>query len=218
MFSRLIHERKSLYLIWFILFIFGVLWSILIPPESAIVYLNDFYRTPLLVFFSLGTRLGELFGFSLAFIVIVLRWRYREMLALVIASLIVVTLSWFFKHMVYPDAIRPSVFLEQVGIELKNHNSYTLNRKFSFPSGHSAAAFTFFFFLALCFKRGWMVFLCLAFALIVALSRVYLAQHFVTDVTAGSLLGVIISSFCYYLFVYRNPWPTSGLNRFVIPK
>lgn len=69
----------------------------------------------------------------------------------------------------------------------------------SFPSGHTEAAFCLFF--SLCFftdKKGLQILYFLA-ALLVAISRMYLLQHFMADVLAGAWLGVIVATFSYYV-------------------
>lgn len=71
---------------------------------------------------------------------------------------------------------------------------------YSFPSGHSSAAFAFFLVLGALAGRAqpprwrltWMLLACLP-AGAVALSRVYLGVHWPTDILAGALLA---SSFC----------------------
>ncbi|RZK40560.1 MAG: phosphatase PAP2 family protein, partial [Hymenobacter sp.] len=73
----------------------------------------------------------------------------------------------------------------------------------SFPSGHSTSAFSVFLLLTLLVKnkRWGYVFLLLAAA--AAYSRVYLAQHFVEDVYAGSLLGTVLT---LALVSWLNPY------------
>jgi membrane-associated phospholipid phosphatase len=41
-------------------------------------------------------------------------------------------------------------------------------------------------------------------AIITAYSRIYLSQHFLQDVVAGSLLGVITSSVIYYVLAKKK--------------
>jgi membrane-associated phospholipid phosphatase len=75
----------------------------------------------------------------------------------------------------------------------------------SFPSGHSAGAFSFFCFLSLMLApayRAWgLLFFCLA--LLAGYSRVYLAAHFFEDVYAGSLIGYAMTTI---VFVAMHRW------------
>lgn len=58
---------------------------------------------------------------------------------------------------------------------------------FSFPSGHSAAAFA--VALPIAFTYAWLAPLALGLATLVALSRVTLRVHYFSDVMAGIALG-----------------------------
>ncbi len=71
--------------------------------------------------------------------------------------------------------------------------------KFSFPSGHTAAAFllatmTFFFY-------GSMAMPLFLWAGAVGVSRVLLGVHFPTDILAGAVLGTSIATVCFYHIV-----------------
>ncbi|MGB4781265.1 phosphatase PAP2 family protein [Candidatus Methylomirabilis sp.] len=59
----------------------------------------------------------------------------------------------------------------------------------SFPSGHSVTAFAMAFVLSRAYPRYTLLFYGLAG--LVALSRVYLAKHFPSDVVAGAALGLL---------------------------
>lgn len=61
----------------------------------------------------------------------------------------------------------------------------------SFPSGHSASAFT----VATILSFFYPAFIPLSFvtASVVALSRVYLGEHFLSDITIGSALGTLMA-------------------------
>jgi membrane-associated phospholipid phosphatase len=115
----------------------------------------------------------------------------------------------FLKRQVFSHMDRPGRFREGLGdmhwvadIELNNH--------FSFPSGHSTAAFSMCFALAVILGRPkWG----LAMALIggvLAFSRVYLSQHFTQDIIAGAALGTVTAYFVYrWLYVSpfsQRPW------------
>ena len=71
--------------------------------------------------------------------------------------------------------------------------------EFSFPSGHTMTAFGIAVALALFFPALSAALLFFAFS--IAVSRVVLGMHFVSDVIAGMLLGAAIGYGCYLLFV-----------------
>lgn len=67
----------------------------------------------------------------------------------------------------------------------------------SFPSGHTAASFTFATALALKNKKAGTIAFVLAF--LMGLSRLYLFVHFPTDVLAGALFGMLFGWLGYRL-------------------
>lgn len=64
---------------------------------------------------------------------------------------------------------------------------------FSFPSGHASIAFAAAFILAsFDTKRKYIYY---SIASLIALSRIYLGCHYVSDVVSGAILGILISFF-----------------------
>lgn len=71
----------------------------------------------------------------------------------------------------------------------------------AFPSGHAVAAFATAMVLILA-TRSWSISIAsLLAALLIALSRIYLGQHYPTDVLAGMVLGLAVGAACYGIFV-----------------
>jgi membrane-associated phospholipid phosphatase len=72
--------------------------------------------------------------------------------------------------------------------------------EFSMPSGHTAGAFSFATFILFSYQKylpkhaGLVLFLLAAAC---GISRIYLAQHFISDVIAGSFLGLLIGFISY---------------------
>lgn len=79
---------------------------------------------------------------------------------------------------------------------------------YSFPSGHAMNTASFYFTLSyilkekLKFKKLYKIIYILFF--FVAISRVILGVHFVSDVLVGTFLGIFIS--CLFIHIYNNYW------------
>jgi membrane-associated phospholipid phosphatase len=101
--------------------------------------------------------------------------------------------------------------LNQVeGVDVHIHNS--------FPSGHSTQAFAILMCLAYATQKQALKFIYFFLALFTALSRVYLSQHWLIDITAGSMIGVFFSLLFYYLFITRNKMPKLNKPVFELKK
>lgn len=146
--------------------------------------------------FVYGTHIAD--GYLTGAIALALLWRnWRSMLLVGGASLLGSVLVQTMKRGVF-EAHRPGYFLDRMpglripeGTELMQH--------FSFPSGHSAAAFGLCLSLALLInQRGWSIVLAVV-AVLLAGSRVWLSQHFTEDVVAGALVGTITAWLAYAL-------------------
>jgi len=70
--------------------------------------------------------------------------------------------------------------------------------QFSFPSGHTMTAFAVAIPLALFFPTWTIGLLFCAFS--VAISRILLGMHFLSDVVAGALIGAVIGYLGYFTF------------------
>jgi membrane-associated phospholipid phosphatase len=128
-------------------------------------------------------------------------FKRKFFIAVVAGAIISTILAQFLKRIVYPDELRPISFLADTfpvhqiaGIEMR--------RIHSFPSGHTTTAFTMALLMAYMInKKAWSIILpILAFA--AAYSRVYLSQHFPTDILAGMCIGIFSSVLS--LLIYRK--------------
>lgn len=88
----------------------------------------------------------------------------------------------------------------------------------SFPSGHTVTAFSTAIVVTYCAKnKSWGLPL-LVLAVLVAYSRMYLSQHFFEDVTAGSVIGVVVTIIWLYWvdnreFLRSAKWDRGLLKR-----
>ncbi|WP_170265103.1 phosphatase PAP2 family protein [Salibacter halophilus] len=178
--------------------------------------LNKFHLPPLDYFFKYGTHLAS--GYSIvAFTVLFLFLKVKWGLLVGLSQLISAPVTQFLKRGVFDWVFRPGFYYEQMS-EITPHlvEGVNLQHKFSFPSGHATAAFSLFFALALTTKnRVLNCFLALC-AVIVSYSRVYISQHFMEDIIAGSLIG-IMGALLAYFFIKRsltnNTWMEKGFMK-----
>lgn len=71
---------------------------------------------------------------------------------------------------------------------------------YSFPSGHTTGAASFYSALAVSFRRRWVSTLCAIAILLVGFSRMYLGVHWPIDVFGGLALGITITFVTYGWF------------------
>lgn len=71
---------------------------------------------------------------------------------------------------------------------------------YSFPSGHSHSAASLTTQCALRFKKAWIIIAGVILTALVMFSRVYLGQHYVSDVLAGCSLGIILAITLTWLY------------------
>ena len=64
---------------------------------------------------------------------------------------------------------------------------------YSFPSGHTQTATTFWTSLMIIFRKKWVNILGIVMILGVGLSRLYVGVHYPTDVIAGVIMGILLS-------------------------
>ncbi|HEY4322797.1 MAG TPA: phosphatase PAP2 family protein [Mucilaginibacter sp.] len=93
------------------------------------------------------------------------------------------------------DAPRPRLYFKDQLSRIHFVKGVDILSYHSFPSGHTVTAFSAAVVATyLCKNKSWGV-LFLLIAILVGFSRMYLSEHFFEDVTAGSVLGVLITAF-----------------------
>ncbi len=124
----------------------------------------------------------------------------------------------FLKRIVFPHHLRPIKVIEfaQEAVQLHIVDNVDVLTHFSFPSGHAGTIFTAVCFLSLIStrKHSWYSVGLLFIATLVAYSRIYLCQHFYTDVYAGAWIGGWTTLIVYIVLIdFPMPsWVTSRLS------
>ncbi len=183
-------------------------------PKAELHILLNKANTPFFdVFFKYATHLGD--GAMIAILAVIFLFvKYRYFFAFLIGSLSTALVVNLFKKVIFTEMYRPSKYFELFeSYQLHLVEGVKLHSLQSFPSGHTATAFSVFFMLALITKNRWGKLALFFGAVLVAYSRVYLSQHFAIDITVGSLVSVVLMLVSFWWVQY---WRKSWLNKSVL--
>jgi len=182
---------------YFLLLIFALFILFANSKGAGFVLLNPYHTIFLDYIFQGLTLLGDGF-FSIAFCVVLLFVRKKYVSLLVFMSfassgIAAQVLKYFITE------ARPAVFLEHSNYPYFIEN-VTLHNYHSFPSGHTATIFALISIVAFVSKNKLSAIPLLIIGALVGYSRMYLGQHFMVDVTIGSLTGILFAIICWILF------------------
>ena len=155
------------------------------------------------VFFRYVTLLGEHHVFITA-IFFLLAYRYYYAILLASVGGIHYILVQFLKQFVFNSA-RPKLYFQDSEMSFNVVEGIQIESLFGMPSGHTAAAFTLATLLICLTKNKLLQVIYMLIAILVAISRVYLFQHFMEDTIVGALIGFFISGFFWWYFTYKRP-------------
>lgn len=198
------NSKRNVIIILTILFIIlSILMSVhaLNNFESVFYYKLIGYMSPLLtIAMKAISYIGNTITVVLICIILTLhpktRWKYGGISSVsVIASFIA---NMILKLMFARE--RPDIF------RLINETNY------SFPSGHAMISTTLYSILGICIYKNIknktlkyiLISICILIPFVMGISRVYLGVHYITDVMAGWIGGLIISISTYLIYKYLN--------------
>ncbi len=189
-------------IIWIIMFVLLMYYG----KINCHLLLNSFHTTIGDYFFKYITEVGG----SIPFIILglLLFYNYRNFIFLGLSQGLSSLITFVIKRVM--QIPRPSVIFNELGIELPVVDGVDLHHSLSFPSGHTTTAFATFFVLAVIIKNKYIKLLCLIIAILGGYSRIYLSQHFITDVLAGALIGLLSAIIISPIF-YEKQWGDSNL-------
>jgi len=205
---RVLFQRTGGFLIlWLLFLLLGTVLVSLYGKTGFHILVNQYQPQSIDVFFVWITRLGEGWGLAAGFIFLLFYHRKSLLFYLSSWAFSVLTVQ-ILKKGFFSEIPRPaSVFSEDGPIRFVEGVSY--RHWESFPSGHTADAFSVCFALALImgnkYHSGWWF----VPACIIAFSRVYLSQHFFQDILAGAFISVFCTSLCFLIW---QKWKPGFLN------
>lgn len=139
-------------------------------------------------------------------------WR-QFLTAMLCIALMFLLCDQFSSHLIKPIIARPRPthypgVMEQVRV-LYNY----AGGEYGFMSGHATNSFGFVMFTSLLFRNRYYSLVTAFGALLVCYSRVYLGVHFVSDIVAGALFGMLIGFLVYRLYAWLiSKWEENGLS------
>ena len=176
---------------FWIIILFWILGFVLIMTTNQLELhkqLNGFNSSCLDTIVPYATHIGD-GGFAILLVVILFFVNKKYSIILLFSFLISSGITQFLKQVVFPNVMRPiHYFQNEEGFHfVKDVVMHTQN---SFPSGHATTCFAIFTTLVLFWKENLRLQAIFAIsAILFALTRVYLSQHFLEDVLAGSFIG-----------------------------
>lgn len=196
-----LRKTSNFYFVYFSFLAVGVAFFLYQEHGDFVLALNNTHNIVLNYFFRIWTYGGD--GVLFAVIAVFLLFTRRNYgYIYLLVGLIQGGISFLMKQVLFIGSPRPKTYFEgeQVldfieGVDVHSYNS--------FPSGHTMTAFSIACFLALMLQnRKWSIILAFG-AVLVGISRIYLLQHFLIDVVAGSLIGVMVSTI---VFMFSEPF------------
>ena len=167
------------------LFSMSMLWG----KNEAFLYLNANLGLVADKVFEYSSYLAEGWIWIPYFILLV--GLYKKDTAFILMNFLVSTLlTQFAKNYIFDTAMRPmasGLDATQIhtvpGVEIHTFNS--------FPSGHTATAFTLFLLTTYLFPNKYVLTIGIVYAMVCGYSRIYLAQHFPLDLAGGIFVALL---------------------------
>ena len=184
---------------------------IIFSKASVHLFLNSYYNDFADVLFKYLTILGD--GIVIPFLVLFLAFiRFRYAFFLLSVYAVSGLFTQLLKRTFFLKVPRPTKFFEDIAQLHLVPDVDQLSMK-SFPSGHSTTAFAIVICLVLMVKNDILKLMFFILAALIAYSRVYLSQHFLTDILAGSVIGVLTGLWLYQII---QPLKWSWLDKNVM--
>lgn len=191
----ILKENMSFLFTYCLIFLAFFLYYFMNNKGDEIYFLNSFHSDTNDILFKFSSDFAE--GIYYALILIILgmfsfKFLFNGVLTYLISGGVTQILKRIF------DFPRPKLYFgSEILANLHLVEGVKIYTKYSFPSGHSTAAFSMMFFLSLIVPNKYAKILFAIFAAIMGISRIYLVQHFLVDVIVGSVVGIVVTLLTY---------------------
>jgi membrane-associated phospholipid phosphatase len=208
--TEIYRNNKAFLLPYFIFLLMGIPLFIAFPKSEIHLFLNNYNCKSGDFFFKYLTYLGS--GLSPVIVALpFLLISVRKSLFVAAAPSLAGLLAQLLKLFIFPDVSRPLEYLKGIA-NLHLVDGVRMYHSYSFPSGHSATVFALCFSLAIQIKNIPLKLVLFLVALLVGYSRVYLSQHFLNDIYAGSIVGMVSVPVMYSLMNrIKGKWADKSL-------
>ncbi len=197
--SHILKENQPFLVTYIIIFLMLFTFTLFINKGDEIIYLNQFHNPINDLFFKFSSEFAEGLYYSILLIILGLfsiKYLFNGVITYLLSGAVTQILKRIF------DIPRPKLFFPEIIINnLHFVEGVVIYTKFSFPSGHTTAAFSMMFFLSLITPNKYAKVLFAIYASLMGLARVYLVQHFFVDIIAGSIIGISITLLAYKLIL-----------------
>lgn len=170
-----------------------------IQKGDVVLALNGLHSPFLDFFFGNLTHLGD--GVFIALVTV--GWIFRSKwqgvilaISCVVNALVIQLLKYSFAYPRPASVLDPSAYHAVAGVKL--------NHYLSFPSGHTNGAFALLFGVAFLSNNKLVQTICAIMAMFIALSRIYLVQHFLMDTVAGAGIALVVSWLVFYIAIEKT--------------
>ena len=192
------HTFRYFFIPYLLFLILAMIQVLVAPHGSTVLWLNTMHNPLFDFFFKIWTYGGDGFFYVIATLALLI-WHRRHGYIFALAGVVQGLVTLFMKQVLFKGTPRPRKYFEGMDV-LEFVDGVKVHEVDSFPSGHAVSAFVIATFFSLMVgRKEWSVLLLLG-AILVAVSRMYLNQHFLVDVKAGSMIGVAIAVLFYKIF------------------
>ena len=177
--------------------------SILSWDYAAMVFLNlgKYHNGGLDFFMWMNSQILIWLPVILMFIYVLVKNKKRDALAIIGMTIFVFLLcDQISSSILKPLIARSRPSRDPLVMNLLQYVNDYRGGLFGFPSSHAANSFGFAIFSALIFRHKAYSSVVLLWAALCAYTRLYLGVHFPTDIICGTILGVCVGFFCYWIY------------------